>query len=90
MLVDTRGWVDFLRSGSGMLSDQAERAMAEDRACLCRVSVADLLQGGKGQKERRQLEMLFDSVPGWASSPQTGSAPVRRYRHCAAKVFKSR
>lgn len=63
LLIDTCGWVDFLRSGNGMLGDQVERAMVEDRACLCSVSVAELLQGVKGQKEKRQLEMLFDSVP---------------------------
>ncbi len=63
LVIDTCGWVDFLRSGSGMLGDQVERAMVEDRACLCSVSVAELLQGVKGQKEKRQLEMLFDSVP---------------------------
>ena len=63
VLIDTCGWVDFLRSGGGMLGDEVERAMVEDRACLCSVSVAELLQGVKGQKEKRQLEMLFDSVP---------------------------
>ena len=63
LLVDPCGWVDFLRSGSGLLGDQVERAMVEDRACLCSVSVAELLQGVKGQKEKRQLEMLFDTVP---------------------------
>lgn len=63
VLIDTCGWVDFLRSGNGSLGDQVERAMVEDRACLCSVSVAELLQGVKGQKEKRQLEMLFDTVP---------------------------
>ncbi len=63
LLIDTCGWVDFLRSGSGMLGDQVQHAMVEDRACLCSVTVAELLQGVKGQKEKRQLEMLFDSVP---------------------------
>ena len=37
--------------------------MVEDRACLCLASMAELLQGVKDKKEKRQLEMLFDRVP---------------------------
>jgi predicted nucleic acid-binding protein len=62
VLIDTCGWVDFLRARNGSLGDQVESAMADDRACLCSVSVAELLQGVKGQKEQRQLELLFDNV----------------------------
>ena len=62
VLIDTCGWVDFLRARDGSLGDQVESAMATDRACLCSVSVAELLQGVKGQKEKRQLELLFNNV----------------------------
>jgi predicted nucleic acid-binding protein len=62
VLVDTCGWVDFLRSRAGALGDLVERALADDLACLCSVSVAELLQGVKGIKEKRQLDMLIDSV----------------------------
>lgn len=62
VLIDTCAWVDFLRARDGALGDQVESAMADDRACLCSVSVAELLQGVKGQKEQRQLELLFDNV----------------------------
>jgi predicted nucleic acid-binding protein len=62
VLIDTCGWVDFLRARDGSLGDQVESAMADDRACLCSVSVAELLQGIKSQKEQRQLELLFDNV----------------------------
>ena len=78
VLIDTCGWVDFLRAGNGSLGDQVESAMADDRACLCSVSVAELLQGVKGQKEQRQLELLFDNVTllhvepaDWISAGQT-------------------
>ena len=77
ILIDTCGWVDFLRSRDGALGDRVEQAMAQDCACLCSVTVAELLQGVKGQKEKRQLEMMFDSVtllhvepPDWFSAGQ--------------------
>lgn len=62
LLIDTCGWIDFLRPGDGALADQVERALADDLALMCSVSQAELLQGVKGQKEQRQLELLFDNV----------------------------
>ena len=62
VLIDTCGWIDFLRPGDGALADQVERALADDLALLCSASQAELLQGVKGQKEQRQLELLFDNV----------------------------
>ncbi len=62
ILIDTCGWVDFLRARDGILGDQVESAMVHDRACLCSVSVAELLLGVKGVKEKKQLEMMFASV----------------------------
>ena len=62
VLIDTCGWIDFLRPGDGVLADPVERALADDLALMCSVSQAELLQGVKGQKEQRQLELLFDNV----------------------------
>lgn len=62
LLIDTCGWIDFLRPGDGALADPVERALADDLALMCSVSQAELLQGVKGQKEQRQLELLFDQV----------------------------
>lgn len=62
VLIDTCGWIDFLRPGDGALADPVERALADDLALMCSVSQAELLQGVKGQKEQRQLELLFDNV----------------------------
>lgn len=63
LLIDTCGWVDFLRPHGGALADQVAAALASDKASLCSVSVAELLQGVKGAKEKRQLDLLFASVP---------------------------
>lgn len=62
VLIDTCGWVDFLRARDGILGDQVESAMVHDSACLCSVSVAELLLGVKGLKEKKQLELMFASV----------------------------
>jgi predicted nucleic acid-binding protein len=63
VLVDTCGWIDFLRHKDTPLGDAVEALIAEDRASLCSVSVAELLQGAKGKKEAQQLDLLFTSVP---------------------------
>lgn len=62
ILIDTCAWIDFLRSGTGTLGDLVEQALAQDAALLCGVMVSELLQGAKGEKEKRQLEFLFSSV----------------------------
>jgi len=62
ILIDTCGWVEFLRSREGSLGDKVEQALAEDAATLCSVTVTELLQGAKGQKEKQQLAFLFENV----------------------------
>ncbi|HMT91678.1 PIN domain-containing protein [uncultured Thiothrix sp.] len=62
ILIDTCGWIDFLRSREGQLGNQVEQALMSDRAVLCSVSIAELLQGAKGQKEKQQLSFLFEQV----------------------------
>jgi predicted nucleic acid-binding protein len=67
ILIDTCGWIDFLRGKSGQLGDIVEQALTDDSAVMCSVSIAELLQGlkrdVKGNKEKQQLEFLFESVP---------------------------
>jgi len=62
ILIDTSAWIDFLRSKSSLLGDNVARAIKEDKAVLCGVVVAELLQGAKGIKEQRQLKLLFDNL----------------------------
>ncbi len=62
LLIDTCGWVDFLRARDGALGDKVEQALADDTALFCSVTVAELLQGVKGNKEKQQLEFLFANV----------------------------
>ena len=66
ILFDTCAWIDFLRFPDGVLGDLMAKAIEEDKALLCGVVVAELLQGVKGKRENRQLDLLFstmDSLP---------------------------
>lgn len=66
ILFDTCAWIDFLRFPDGVLGDLMAKAIEEDKALLCGVVVTELLQGAKGKKENRQLDLLFstmDSLP---------------------------
>lgn len=62
ILIDTCGWIDFLRSKNSALGDRVEQALVDDTAALCGVVQAELLQGAKTDKEKQQLEFLFANV----------------------------
>jgi predicted nucleic acid-binding protein len=63
ILIDTCAWIDFLRQPQGGLGDQVEHLLANDRAALCGVVQAELMQGAKGRKEQEQLDFLLANVP---------------------------
>ncbi|MEE9494236.1 MAG: PIN domain-containing protein [Gammaproteobacteria bacterium] len=62
ILIDTCAWIDFLRSKKGHLGDCVSQAIENDRAVVCGVVIAELLQGAKGKKEKQHLETLFNTV----------------------------
>jgi len=62
LLFDTCAWIDFLRFPDGMLGDLIAKAIEDDKALLCGVVVTELLQGAKGKKENRQLDLLFSTI----------------------------
>jgi predicted nucleic acid-binding protein len=88
VLIDTCGWIDFLRPGNGVLADQVERALADDLALMCSVSQAELLQGVKGLKEQRQLELLFDNVEVMAVEPADWLSAGRALQVLRGKGFQ--
>ena len=63
VLIDTCGWIDFLRGTPSGLADAVEFLIQHDLARLCGVTVAELLHGARGAKEERQLALLFAQVP---------------------------
>ena len=62
ILIDTCGWIDFLRSRDGVLGDYVSLAIEREQAVLCGVVIAKLLQGTKGKKEQSQLDFLFSNI----------------------------
>lgn len=62
VLIDTCAWIDFLRSTQGALGDYVEQAIRTETAVLCSVTVAELLQGAKGNKEKQQLDYLLANI----------------------------
>lgn len=62
VLIDTCAWIDFLRSRDGRLGDRVDQALRDDAARMCGVTVAELLHGARGKKERQQLDLLFANV----------------------------
>lgn len=88
VLIDTCGWIDFLRPGNGALADQVERALADDLALMCSVNQTELLQGVKGQKEQRQLEFLFENVPLLDVEPADWASAGRSLHALRSKGFQ--
>lgn len=62
VLIDTCGWIEFLRSTKGSMGDYVARAIEHERAVLCGIVVTELLQGAKGKKERQKLDFLFTNI----------------------------
>ena len=62
ILIDTCAWIDFFRSKKGVLGDSVAHAIECDQALLCGPVLTELLQGAKGRKEKRQLDLLISGV----------------------------
>lgn len=62
VLFDTCAWIDFLRYPDGILGDLMATAIEDDKALLCGVVMSELLQGAKGKKESRQLDLIFSTI----------------------------
>lgn len=62
VLFDTCAWIDFLRYPDGILGDLMATAIEDDKALLCGVVMSELLQGAKGKKENRQLDLIFSTI----------------------------
>lgn len=62
VLFDTCAWIDFLRYPDGILGDLMATAIENDKALLCGVVMSELLQGAKGKKENRQLDLIFSTI----------------------------
>ena len=73
VLVDTCAWIDFLRNKDGALGNQVAALIADKRARLCGIVIAELLQGikpapdGRSSKEAQALALLIQRIPSIAT-----------------------
>jgi len=56
ILVDTSAWLEFFRSGDGPIAYAVYRLIREDRAAICGVVFAELLQSAETQEEKDKLK----------------------------------
>lgn len=62
VLIDTCAWIDFLRYQEGELGNQVAALIENEKAAICGVVVAELLQGAKSEKQKQQIELLVNTV----------------------------
>ena len=63
VLVDTSVWIELLRRSGHPLRPHLDSLINADRARLCGVIIAELLQGAAGSKEISAVEELSSTVP---------------------------
>jgi predicted nucleic acid-binding protein len=62
VLIDASAWIDYLRSGQSEAAAALEQLLAENRAALCGLALAEVRQGLWPDEESEVLE-LFDVLP---------------------------
>ena len=77
VLIDTSVWIELLRHSSHPLRLRLDRLVAADRARLCGVVIAELLQGAAGPKETAAVEELAKDIPVLESNDKTWIASGR-------------
>ena len=64
VLVDTSVWIELLRSIDSPLRPEMDNLIGDDRARVCGVVMAELLQGATTAKDISAVEGLFQAIPG--------------------------
>ena len=77
VLIDTSVWIELLRRSSHSLRPHLDRLVIADRARLCGVIIAELLQGAAGPKEIDAVEELAKNIPLLESDDKTWIASGR-------------
>jgi len=62
VMVDSSAWIEYLRRGEGPVPDAVDLLLEEDRALLCGVVEAEILQGVRSG-ERGEIADLFAALP---------------------------
>jgi predicted nucleic acid-binding protein len=62
VLIDTCAWIDFFKSRTGELGNNATSLIELNQAAITGVVIAELLQGVKHEKENQRLRVLLSSI----------------------------
>lgn len=62
VLIDASAWIQYLRTGEGKAASALEQLLAEDRAALCGLALAEVQQGLRPDEEPDVLG-LFEVLP---------------------------
>jgi predicted nucleic acid-binding protein len=57
-MVDSSAWIQYFRRGEGIVSDAVDRLLEEDRALLCGVVEAEILQGLRCAERDKVADLL--------------------------------
>ena len=87
VLVDTSVWVEILRRSVHALRPHLDSLINADRARLCGVVIAELLQGASGAKENAAVEEIADTIPLLESTDQIWIASGRLSRRLRQEGF---
>lgn len=60
-MVDSSAWIEYFRYGEGPVSDAVDGLLEGDRALLCGVVEAEIIQGLR-RGEREEVADLFDAL----------------------------
>ena len=61
-LVDSSAFIEFSRKADSSIADAVDAALAEGRAAVCEVVVAELLSGCRTPAEYREMELLLGGL----------------------------
>jgi predicted nucleic acid-binding protein len=63
VLIDTSAWIDFFRDTGGAAGDLVAELIRLDQAYLTGPVMAELLHGARGNRETKELDAVFATIP---------------------------
>lgn len=61
ILVDTSVWIDYFQNKNSTVSDRMDRILSEEKVCVPKIVMAELIQGAKSSKEIAVIEDFLEA-----------------------------
>ena len=84
-LVDTSGWVEYLRPGLSEVGERVEVLLLSDEAAWCDMAMLELWNGARGQSEKRRLAELQSTAVRLQTSDEVWALAHRLAISCRDK-----